>query len=271
MRLTAASPIFVVSTGRAGSMMLARALAKLPRTLALHEPKPHLVTEGFLRWKGELDSDGAEALIRAKRWDIVEQTKTNGLLYIESSHYCSHLIPELARVFDARFVYLHRDARGFTESGLARSNWYPPSIDLAESFKGMVRRRLAVEVGHYWHDHRLCPPPGLQSRMEKIAWLWTEINRVILEGLAEVESERVFELRLDAVGPKSFAELMRFVSGETENQEAVLDTMLAVAHRRPNKRRSNWAAADVWDEAAFISITDGMSRRLGYSGPEQMV
>ncbi len=244
-------------------MMLARALAPVPGLLALHEPKPHLITEGYLRWKGELSPDQAEVRIRSKRADLIEQVETNGLAYIESSHYCSHLIPELARLFGARFVFLHRDPRGFTKSGLARPTWYP-KLDSTERAKSIIRRRVGVEVGNYWHDHRLDPPAHLTTRMEKIAWLWAEINRVILRDLSEIDPDRVFEFRLGAARGETFRELLEFIGVDATDKE-IAASMLAVAQQEPNKRRREPEMADAWNEVAFHSITEPISRRLGYS------
>jgi len=44
------NPVFIVSTGRAGSTMIARLLAMHPDVCALHEPHPHLRTEAFVKW-----------------------------------------------------------------------------------------------------------------------------------------------------------------------------------------------------------------------------
>lgn len=262
--MTSTPPVFVVSTGRAGSQMLARALAKVPGVLALHEPKPHLITEGYLRWKRGISSEEAARCIRSKRSDLIDQVAQSGLTYIESSHYCSHLIPELARLFDARFVFLHRDPRGFTRSGLARPGWYSAKGP-AERFKSLIRQRLKVgaEVGYYWHDHRLDPPAHLSTRMEKIAWLWTEMNRVIVRDLEAVAPDRKLEFRLDAVGPESFGALLAFVGGDGRDA-STLDAMLAVAERKPNKRKHQPASVEDWDEEAFRSITEAMAGKLGY-------
>lgn len=43
-------PVFIVSTGRSGSTMIARALALHPSLCVFHEPHPHLRTEAFVKW-----------------------------------------------------------------------------------------------------------------------------------------------------------------------------------------------------------------------------
>lgn len=242
-------------------MMLAQALAQLPGVRALHEPEPHLVTQAYLRWAGKLSQAEAARQVRLKRSALIEETRDSGAIYVESSHYCSHLIPGLASVFDAKFVFLHRDARGFTRSGLARPHWYPP-IGAIERFKTGLRRRFGAQVGNHWHDHRLEPPVELDTRMEKIAWLWTEINRVIVRDLQTIEDDRKFVIRLDDIAADSLTELARFIGLDV--QETDVERMLEVAARRPNSREPAPAALEEWNEDAFLEITEGMSRVLGY-------
>lgn len=261
------APVFVVSTGRAGSKMLARVLAPLPGVLALHEPQPHLLTEAYLHWKGALSVEDVESALQKKRGDLVEQVSLNGLIYVESSHYCSHLIPELSRLFGARFVFLHRDPRGFTESGLGRSWWYP-RFSLAESIRAFARRRLRLDVGVPWHDHRLDPPREYRTRMERIAWLWVEINRVILRDLDSVPDGSRFEFRLEDAGPERFEQLLEFIG--CEYRPSHVDTMAATARRKPN--RGERSAGELpWDEQRFREITGPLARQLGYEEPGRMV
>ena len=255
-----AAPVFIVSTGRAGSQMLARVLSEAPALLALHEPRPHLVTEGYLRWTGTMSEEEAEAAVRDKRGDLVRQVERNGLIYVESSHYCSHFIPELARIFDARFIFLHREPRGFTRSGLSR-DWYE-DLSRRQRLHMLARRKWRVPVGHVWHDHRLEPPDDLESRMERIAWLWAEINRTILAGLESVDPRRKLEIRLDSVGPARFAEVLEFVGAEAD--PAVLERMTVVAARKPNKTKKRPEELDPWNEDAFRRLTAPMAERLGY-------
>ncbi|MEJ2539063.1 MAG: hypothetical protein P8188_03600 [Gemmatimonadota bacterium] len=258
-------PVFVVSTGRAGSRMIAWALGTVDSVFAVHEPLPHLVTEAYLRWRGRLSGEDAEMAVRHKRENLYWQVLKNGLTYVESAHYCSHFIPELDRIFGARFVFLHRNPADFVRSGLRRG-WYAEP-DLRERLYGFVRRRWRIEVGDLWRDHRLDPPPEFESRLERLAWLWCEINGTILDGLESVDPERCFELRLDSVGRDRFRELLEFIGVPADAD--VVERMIRTAAERPDKEplRERASGSDTpWDERALQRITGRMARRLGYDG-----
>jgi len=173
-------PVFVVSTGRVGSTMLAQALAIHPDLLTFHEPQPHLNVEAFRAWEDSISTDRLHERIEEKRSSFVEQAGWNRCTYVESSHYGAHLVQELHELYGARFVHLHRDGRAFVRSGLERDWWYPESygdVFHRSTLGGMwehevlrrLRRRGLLDVGFSWNDHRLNPPDGMKAGSKKSA------------------------------------------------------------------------------------------------------
>ena len=49
--------IFVLSTGRSGSMMLAKVLGLHSEICSFHEPLPQLNTEAYAKWNGRITND----------------------------------------------------------------------------------------------------------------------------------------------------------------------------------------------------------------------
>lgn len=256
-------PSFVVSTGRCGSKMLARVLALHPEIRACHEPRPWLNTEAYLRWSGRKDSEYAHARLGQKRDDLVRQIDANGLHYVESSHFLSHLIPELRDRYDARFVHLYRDGRDFVRSGLERE-WYRGGA-LAPVW-GAVRRTTGLEVGDSFVDHRLDPPPRYDSRFERIAWLWAEINGEILDHLESVPDEDRTELRLEAFGADTIRELLGWLGHPAEDR--LVGEMAMMGAKKPNRTEDREIPPpEEWTEArtrGFYEIAGDMMHRLGY-------
>jgi hypothetical protein len=262
-----AAPVFVVSSGRAGSNMIAQALRIHPRVLALHEPHPRLRREAYWAWSGKRDARWLRKRLALLRRSLVEQTLANGFVYLESAHYCSHLIAPLRELFPgAKFVFLHRDGREFVCSGLERA-WYRGKEEsaLAHVVK-FARDRLRLDLGKAGWDHRLSPPKRLRARAERIAWLWAEINRSIERGLATVPEQDQFRLPLAALSLDSLRALTRFIGVEADEQ--LLREMMAVAVERPNQTRSRSVPAfEHWPlerQQQFFRIAGPMMKRLGY-------
>ncbi len=257
-------PVFIVSTGRAGSTMLARVLAIHHEVLALHEPHPHLRTEAFVRWSTPGRAGQIVRKIRKKRKDLIEQTLINHLIYVESSNYASHLIDELYSLFDARFIHLYRDGRDFVRSGLQR-DWYRDE-PLKSRIKSWIRRRYLVDVGRSALDNLLSPPRSLKTRFEKIAWLWVETNRSILRSFSRLPDDHKLSLSLESLDGDRLAEIHRFIGADVE--QGILKEMLSVAAGRPNKTQSfnvpEYADWSDWERKRFDEIAGGMMSRLGY-------
>lgn len=261
-------PVFVVSTGRAGSKMIAEAMRVHPHVVALHEPRPGLHREAYMAWSGKRSARWIRDQVELKRGSLVAQILANGFVYLESSHFCSHLIAPLRDLFPgAKFVFLHRDGREFVRSGLERT-WYRGK---AESALGhlvrFARHRLLLDVGKAGRDHRLTPPKQLRTRADRIAWLWAEINRSIEKGLAAVPKEDQFRLPLAALGRDSLRALTDFIG--IEGDESILTRMLEVAGRRPNQTaRRSVPPFDQWtqdQQRQFFRIAGPMLAQLGYA------
>jgi hypothetical protein len=81
-------------------------------------------------------------------------------------------------------------------------------------------------------DHRLDPPRHLTSRLEKISWLWTEINRSILEQLEALPVDAYTSLAVEGFSDSSVGDLLQFIG--VERRDELIADMLATGRRRPN-------------------------------------
>ena len=271
-------PVFIVSTGRAGSMMMAKVLAMHQDLLVLHEPLPHLNVEAFSHWKGRHQVQRLRKRVKRKRSSLIAQSDWNRCTYVESSHYSAHLIRDLHNLFDARFIHLYRDGRSFVRSGLERGWWYPESY--GDVFKrsplggfwereilDRARRMLLLDVGFSWSDHRLDPPSRFGGRLEKISWLWAEINRSILNQLADFPDEMYTSLALEEFSEETLESVLDFVGVRTKS--SVLHQMMRTARKRPNQTKKQTVPNfDSWseeDKSTFREIAGPMMRQLGYT------
>lgn len=257
-------PTFVVSTGRAGSQMLARILALHPEACALHEPLPHLHVEAYAAWSGSRARERIRARIRVKREDLIRQVQANGLAYIESSHYASHLVGELHALFRARFVHLHRDGRDFVRSGLQRA-WYGPRT-VSEAAITWLRRSLLRDLGNVADDHRLRPPRRLKTRFEQIAWLWSAINEEVLRAGEALPEGVLVTFPVESLEEGTLTRLLDFVG--LSRDPDLTRSMLELAKTRPNRSaRLDAPPHEAWSDVQrcqFREIAGATMVRLGY-------
>lgn len=244
--------------------MIATVLDLHPDIAAHHEPKPRLNTEAYLRWSGEKSSGYVHGRLARKRDDLIMDTDDRGRIYVESSHFLSHLIPELRERYGARFVHLYRDGRHFVRSGLERL-WYKDA-GVKRTLSTWLRRRTGLPFGIASRDHRLDPPPEMATRFEKTAWLWTEINRVILDALDDVPDVDMMAVKLEAFGPDAIRQLQTFLGLDADSD--LLGQMRERARRRPNRTEDRVVPPpEEWEPSAverFWGIAGKMMKELGY-------
>lgn len=244
--------------------MLARVLALHPELGAFHEPRPWLNTEAFFRWADRRGHAYAKRRLGEARDDLIHAIDANQLMYVESSHFLSHLVPDLEDLYEPKFVHLFRDGRDFVRSGL-EMGFYQGRGRLGE-VKRWVRQRTGLKIGNVWEDHRLSPPRDLRSPFERTAWLWAEINGEILSHLADIPRGRRASVPLEEFGSSQLRDLLEFLGVDLDR--APFDSMLELAEARPNRTEEReLPGPELWSDERrnrFREIAGSMMRRLGY-------
>jgi hypothetical protein len=262
---------FIVSSGRSGTAMLAKALGSAQGVTMEHEYMVHLVQPlAVRRYQGLVDSKTAVDVLASTHGAAAIYAQTP--LWGDSSNKLSWLIPELSALFpEARFIHLVRDGRKVTSSYFHK---------LADECYD--ERSTEVLAAHLADPSHVPPPPPEKKywwpqpkrgercfdefpgydQFERICWHWSEVNRVILKDLAAVPDERKLFLRLEDLrdDPLGVRELFNFLGlryrdehftlfARPHNVNRPLDTMLTSEQR-----------------ASFRNLAGDMMQRLGYAG-----
>lgn len=164
--------VFVLSTGRVGSMTLAALLSKSSNILVCHEPKPYLfsVSRANYMYGKNISIDFWFHLWECLRGEHLNYALNYGLGYVETSPQGTFLAPIIASIVPhVRFIHLVRNPFDVVRSGISR-NWFN---------------------GHIADMHRIVPTKNniysarwsKMSVIEKNLWLWYETNRWIIDQL----------------------------------------------------------------------------------------
>jgi acetyltransferase-like isoleucine patch superfamily enzyme len=189
---------FIVSTGRAGSMSIAKILNQHNKILCLHEPNAQLI---------RLSTEYAYSKITKEqvRTQIEATYSKNGffphnVIYGESDQKLSNLISIIAEVLPkAKFIWLIRKPAGFIYSGVNRG-WY-----------NSVKEVSDIELLKQWIEYRiegnnLIENPveqwDIMTAIEKNAWYWSYWNTLILEQLHNISKNRWIKVRLEELNEK---------------------------------------------------------------------
>lgn len=161
--------LFILSTGRTGSKMLAELLNLSDRITAVHELKPRLFgLRKDVYDSGRFDDPAiVNEILSGERLKVYWKAAREGNVLVDSSPFLSFFAPALEVTFPhSRFLFMHRRPREFVRSGMRRG-WY---------------------CDHPNDSVRLIPKPDSEeyeiweawTQFEKICWLWKEYNSVCL-------------------------------------------------------------------------------------------
>lgn len=172
---------FVLSSGRCGTMTLARLLDLSPNAKVWHHPQPDPIKEALLAWWKDFDRRKSFWKLRSP---VIYESWARGRIHGETdllmTPFCDVIAEEIP---NAKFIVLVRDPRDFVRSGMRR-NYYK---------------------GHPWDFGRLRPKEGTtdyedwnsMSQFEKVCWLWAATYSEIQERTKRINSRNIRILRFE--------------------------------------------------------------------------
>jgi len=264
-----AQPFFIVSSGRSGTAMLHKALSVEPGVEMHHEYMVQITQK--LAVRRHLGLAGSEETLKT-----LAETHAAAARYSEARHWgdssnkLSWLIPELAEVLPtAKFVHLVRDGRKVAGSyfrKLGDECYDDHSTRILQAHYDDPERMPAPppEKKYWWPVPRRSDPLARTFRefnqFERICWHWAEINRVILEELAQLPAERRMFVRLEDLhtSPRSVKGLYDFLNLPYR------DAAFAAFARPHNVNKPEDRLLDAQERVQFDALAGAMMRQLGY-------
>lgn len=226
---------FVLSTGRSGTMTIAKTLSQHSEVECIHEGRPQLI-----RLSTELAHNikTVDEVTQELR-DIYEASVIPPTTYGESDQKFWNLVPLLDSLFPkCKFIWLVRNARKVVASTYGRE-WY--------NSEDIVRRDPTGPRIKHWRFYRIngarcgcCSEQTWESMssFEKNCWYWSYINRTIKNSLLRIEPTRWLKVRLEDL-EEHMPELLDFLKVKP----------LPPAVLRKNRARYKISGYEEWSDA----------------------
>jgi len=158
--------LFVLGTGRNGSLTMARLLNQFTGIEAYHEKPPELVKEARYYLKGELPEEELVDLLRRTR-----KPSDAKLDYAESNQKLSFVIPALRKAFpEASYVWLVRNGLDVVSSWTHKRNYRPDENKGIWSAHRIRGDEAGEMTSHQWKQ---------LSPFARCCWYWAWTNRRI--------------------------------------------------------------------------------------------
>jgi hypothetical protein len=254
---------FAVGTGRCGTEFLARALALEQDVAACHERNPLNETfHRYCQWYG-LPVDPA-GFLRTKEVEIAGDLVGHALSFEASAHLSLSIVP-LFEHFGAKFVLLVRRPDCVVNSYLAKG-WYrqpfvcaDPALALGyqeiDSFHRFLGR-IAPRGDAFAAWNRL-------TRIGKLAWYWSELNRAVLNQFAQLPKTHSRIIKIEEFDHAAYIELAAFFGFHPTLTAVQFERLRA---RRPNRLGRTRSVADWTAQEAgeFEEQVGSAAAQFGY-------
>lgn len=220
-----AEPVFVLSTGRVGTMLLTR-LFELEEGLHIeHEALPEMLFAGKTAYSAPDNIEFAKGAFMAGRYEAIRDCHMQGQRYVETNNRLTFFAPAMAELFPkAKFIHLLRHPDSFVSSGIQR-NWYTGKTITDEG--------------------RIQPPSdaGAQTTQDKIAWLWNATNAFIDEFKEGPGKDRTLTVRSEDLfsNVEEAQRIMNWLDfkANTASIKRVLDTPVNKSRKKKVKQDYN--------------------------------
>jgi hypothetical protein len=247
--------VFVLSTGRVGSMTLARLLDLSPNLLVKHEPSPKLFRLSKANYHYPFESsEFSDSIFWTVREELINQALSSGQGYVETSPQATFFAPVILKAIPSvKFIHLVRHPADIVTSGMRR-NWYGGH----PSDNTRITPTSTDKYGRDWSS---------MNQLEKNAWLWTETNCWIMDFLKAVPENQHITVRAEDLynkKPDVINDVFDFVGAEAPSQKRV-NKVLSKKHNQQTRGDfpsfKNWTP-EMKDQLRMLS--GDQTKALGY-------
>lgn len=263
---------FVTGCGRSATTAVTKVLQTAADTDVYVEQPPRLRRESRDHYRGTL-ANPSETLKERKQPAIAE-SHNRGRKYGDKNQTYVPFLGLLPSLWDCKIVLLVRDGRDVVRSHINYHNEIRGNI--------YVRSEDGVSGGpeepdaDVWDYSRLRPRPGNPhhehwknlSRFEKCAWMWSAVNELALDHLADLPESRYLVVETTDLSVDDMREIFRFLDLKgfsADTVESLLERRINATGRSegPSDGVPHWTDWSAGRTRVFQDLAGATMDRLG--------
>tara|TARA_R110002072_G_scaffold89232_4_gene199958 strand:+ start:85942 stop:86724 length:783 start_codon:yes stop_codon:yes gene_type:complete len=259
-----ANPLFIVGTGRCGTRFLHDVL-KLEQKVAVHHERYPLMEafQRYCRWY-ELDVDSLGFLAAMDKGIEVDLSRND--FSVESSAYLSFDVDLLQERYGAKILLMVRSPEAVINS-YVNKGWYDRPYIQEDGAKALGYQ--GYEAGH--HNFSRIAPRGDEfvswsnlGRVGKLAWMWANFNKKVLDLTGQLPAESVQVVRLEDLDFLKYKSICEWAGVPCSiSERAFTKLSKSKPNKIPSKFDSNtWSDLDWTDYRHYVS---SLASELGYN------
>jgi hypothetical protein len=252
--LAEAAPLFVLSTGRAGTKLLTELMTDDVALDVRHTPEPELVLPSRIAYaEGAADPAGFRRATFVGRYEAVQASWLAGATYVETNNRITFFAPWLAELFPrARFLHLVRHPADFARSGVRRGYYTGRLGD-----EGRIRPRPGDPAVEAWSD---------MSPVARSAWLWNATQAYCEEFKATLTPDRQHTVLAEDLfsDPAAAESIFAFVDRPAPLRPAIAARIAVPVNAQ---RTGEFPTLDGWsaDDRSALARWAPLAAKYGYS------
>jgi hypothetical protein len=250
------SPVWVLSTGRTGTMALTNLLNLSENLAAFHEPKPNLIKFSYDYYMGGISKEEGLRTISYLRDEFVHKAFYHNKIYVETNNRCTYVSDLLFNRFPAsKFIYMVRNPYDVINSGVRRNYYQGNNWDFAR-----IKPLKEDPFFHKWDE---------MNQYEKVAWYWKKVNETALNFYNKLpDNQKLFIKAEDFFKPnvELIEEIFKFVNSDYIPGKRKIKKQLSA---KVNAQKSGVAVPpEEWNKNILNSVNliiADVANKLGYS------
>ena len=213
------NPVFILSTGRAGSKSIAAFLNQYPDIEAYHElfyDFFKVLSTNYLTGKIDRNFVKKEIIKLYSSIDNFDAKK----IFVDSDQKLAPFVDILIEIFpSAKFIWLIRKPQSFLSSARARG-WFQNDAPVFNE------TTVLIQKDHYSHGTRITGDALINSEQvkdweeysidDRILWYWYYWNKLIQNKFNQIPREQKFIVKLEQLELKK-EELISFIGADSEH------------------------------------------------------
>jgi len=242
---TGYAPVFILSTGRAGSKFAARLLDHSANVSAFHEPRPTLEYFSNYAYYHQDEAEVLTRMIDAARMESILDVFIKDKIYVESNQCLTFFAPVIARLFkQSKFVHIVRHPGDFVRSAV-RKGWHKN-----DSIWEAGRLRAADQAR--WAE---------MDQVERLSWLWQATNSYIEDFKKEISPQRTRSFKFEDLieEPEEVKSLLEFIGSDKIDEEKIKEVQ---------KSKVNELHIKPWEPPNMKKVMD-FPRYIDWESPMQ--
>jgi len=236
------SPVFILTTGRSGTVFLTRLLEFSETIIPYHEPAPTLQYFSNFAFHNQRDGDVLTKMVDAARMELILGVYIKNKTYVELNQCMTFFAPAIRMLFkNSKFIHIVRHPGNFVRSAVRKgwhindSIWESGRVQMAENEK--------------WN---------VMDQIEKLSWVWNTTNEYIKQFGDKINQNRFISFKIEDLfdSPRCAKSLFNFIDGSKvssklikEVQKTKINELIIGPNEPPNmKKIVPFPKYQSWDE-----------------------